>query len=388
MQRVELRRMLLLLVATNLALHTGCTVPDQYFAKNTATLVRGEPINGVIVTAEQVTPAALADWKQQSVNVALMLTDEKSSVAETTAANQILAAGLKLDYFIEVGRCPELAAAHPEWMASLQGHAEWRRLFPDVPEPTDRQVIKNSPWVPVLYRESFEAHSDRIKQLLSNKPAAQRIWLNDLQGAPSACGCGHPLCRWTADYGPIKTATPLGQDAAAKFVATIKSLATSSEVIPIFVGECEADDEDTICCGVACFKGKCWRDFTLQLDALAAESPLIGVACFYQAFERDLPRYGEPAGWVAFTIDSFSDMPQRRDGTGVTPDRLIAVLQGWNVSSEQVAAQIAQAKQVDAAGWLISLTPIEQSWEPVLFDLPASIVVDPNVEPANDHDHH
>ena len=36
-----------------------------------------------------------------------------------------------------------------------------------------------------------------------------RRFLNDLQAAPSACGCGNTFCRWTPDYGPIRTATEL-----------------------------------------------------------------------------------------------------------------------------------------------------------------------------------
>jgi hypothetical protein len=332
---------------------------------------RAEPLVGVIVSADQVTDENLAQWRTKGISVALTLTADSNSNNERHAAESIRSNGLVLDYFVEVGRCPELAAAHPEWMASLQGHPEWRKLFPDAPIPTKRQVIKNFPWVPILYRESFDAHVARIQRLLAGKPNPRRIWLNDLQGAPSACGCGHPLCRWTADYGSIKTASPLDHHAAANFVRSISAVAGDAEIIPILVGECEADDKDTVCCGVECFEGRCWNDFTLQLDSLATESDRMGVACFYQLFERDLDRYEDPAGWVSFTLNSFSEMPRLRDGIGVTPDRLIAVLQGWDVSPSQIEFQIQQAKQAKAAGWLVCLTPIDQSWQPVVFDLPA-----------------
>jgi hypothetical protein len=325
-----------------------------------------------VVTADQVNAANLATWQAQQNPVALKIDSVANHAADLDAAVAIENAGLQLDYFIEVARCPEMAAAHPEWMASLQGHPEWRRSFPEVPEPNDRQVIKNSPWVPILYRETFDAHVTRIKDLLERKPAPTRIWLNDLQAAPSACGCGHPLCRWTADYGPIKTATPLGHTAAAEFVIAIKQLATNSEIIPIFVSECEREDKDSVCCGVACFEGKCWKDFTRQLDALAAKSPNIGVACFYREFDRDLPRYAKPAGWIHYTLDSFSSMPPQRDGTGVPAERLIAILQGWDVSPEQLAAQIERVNETDARGYLVALCPIEQDWQPVVFDIPQS----------------
>jgi hypothetical protein len=210
----------------------------------------------------------------------------------------------------------------------------------------------------------------RIRQLISGKPLAGRIWLNDLQGAPSACGCGHPLCRCTADYGPVLTATPAAPGAAARFVAAIEEIAPFAEIIPIFAGECEAEDRESVCCGVACFEGRCWKDFTIQLDAVARETEQIGISCFYKYFDRDLPRYGAAAGWIAFAIDSFSTMPRLRNGTGVPPHRLIAILQGWDVTEEQVSAQIDQAKRAHSAGWMIVLSPIDQSWKPVIFDLP------------------
>ncbi len=239
-----------------------------------------EPLVGVIVSADQVTDHNLAQWRTEGVSVALTLTADSNSNNERQAAEAIRSNALVLDYFIEVGRCPELAAAHPEWMASLQGHPEWRKLFPDTPIPTKRQVIKNFPWVPILYQESSDAHIARIKRLLDGKPAPSRIWLNDLQGAPSACGCGHPLCRWTADYGPIKTASSLDHHAAAEFVRRVRAIAGDAEIIPVLVGECEADDKDTLCCGVACFEGQCWKDFTKQLDTLATESDRMGMPVF------------------------------------------------------------------------------------------------------------
>jgi hypothetical protein len=331
---------------------------------------------GIVVTAEQVTAANLAQWKATRSPVVLKIDSVANHQQDREAALAIDQAELQLDYFIEVARCPELAAQHPEWMASLQGHPGWRTQFPDLAQPTARQVIKNQPWVPILYRESFDAHVARIQSLLKDKPPAKRIWLNDLQGAPSACGCGHPLCRWTADYGPIKTATPLDQNAAAEFVAAVRQLSAGAEIIPIFVGECEEEDKHTVCCGVACFEGKCWKEFTKQLDAVAKTSPTIGVACFYREFNRDLPRYDKAAGWIDYTLDSFSTMPAKRDGVGVPAGRLIAVLQGWDVSSIQLESQIERVKETEAIGYLVALCPIDQNWQPVVFDLPASVVTD------------
>ena len=179
-----------------------------------------------MLTADLATPARLQLRGTGYSAVALLLTgtDDRSAQADRQAADRIGKAGLDLYYWIEVGRCPELADKHPRWMASLQGHPEWRRFHPDFPQPKDDEVVKTYPWTPIFYREAFEAQLSRIQRLVTTRPSAQGLFLNDLQGAPSACGCGNPVCRWTTDYGPIVTATRLGNDAPANFVAAVKRL--------------------------------------------------------------------------------------------------------------------------------------------------------------------
>ena len=164
----------------------------------------------------------LEDQRYNSVAIVLSATDEAGKLAELKAANQVLKCGLQLAYWVEVARCPELADAHPDWMASLQTHDEWRRFFPDAPQPKPNEVIKTYPWVPVLSREPFAGQLDRVKRLLADRPTANRLFLNDIQGAPSACGCGNTLCRWTSDYGKRRTTVPLGDDAPLLFVNAIK----------------------------------------------------------------------------------------------------------------------------------------------------------------------
>ncbi len=342
-----------------------------------------KPPQGVVLSAADVDHATLSNWSGHAV--AIWLNGGAAKETEIAAARMVLNAGSTLDYFIEIGRCPELADEHPAWMASLQGHDEWRRLFPDFQSLAGRQVVKNYPWVPILYEESFEAHLKRVEALLRGLPVPRRVWLNDLQGAPSACGCGHPLCRWTADYGPVKTATPRGDDAAARFVEAVAKLVPASEVIPILVGECEEADRETVCHGVECFEGICWKAFSRQLDALSGVAPRIGVGCFYREFSRDFDRYGGEAGWVRWTLESFSKMPRLRNGVGVMPDRLIAVVQGWDVSSEQLQAQLDQAGVAGAAEQLIVVPRLDQSWQPQVFDLPDSFVM-PGTS-TSDHDH-
>ena len=65
-------------------------------------------------------------------------------------------------------------------------------------------------------------------------------------------------------------------------------------------------------------------------------------------------------------------MPPKRNGIGIPARRLIAVLQGWDVTPEQVKAQIENVGRAQAAGYVVALTKIDQSWEPRIIALPAS----------------
>ena len=335
-----------------------------------------DTLNGVMLSDEQVTAAELTRLKSAADGSAVVLQlngiTAQEQQREESAAARIVESGLTLYYWIEIARCEELADAHPEWMASLQGHPEWRRLFKDAPIPLEKtEVVKNYPWVPIFYKEAFDAHVARVTRLLANKPQAAGIFLNDLQGAPSACGCGNTLCRWTTDYGPIQTATPLKDDAAALFVAAISQLAPNSTVIPVWLTECEEHDceEDGVCGGVGCFNGICWKAWNRQLQPVAEQSDRIAVLMPFRMFERDSPRYGEAGAWIGHALKMFQSMPVKQNSKPIEPHRLIAIVQGWDVSEADIAAQKHHAEVTGAAGTIIVRTPINQSWKPVLHQL-------------------
>jgi hypothetical protein len=330
-------------------------------------------LRGVLMTAAQANGSPLRPLKAEGTNaVVLSLTEDEPAKAVRAAARRIQAAGLELYYWIEIGRSPALAKAHPEWMASLQGHPEWRRHFPQAPTPAAGEVVKNYPWVPVRYQEAFDAHLQRVTALLRDKPAARGLFLNDLQAAPSACGCGNPLCRWTPDYGPIRTATRLPADAAARFVAAVAERAPQTPVIPVWTPECEEPDmaKGGACAGVGCFRGDCWYEYTAQLMPLARQCPTLAALLPYRALGRDLPRYGPTAGWVAQALRSFAEMPPQRRGQAIPADRVIAVLQGWDVTPAERDAQIRRAEEAGAAGTVVALMKIEQGWEPQIVRVP------------------
>jgi hypothetical protein len=328
---------------------------------------------GALVTAETATVDQLDVLKKDGYSTIVLQIRSSTAAAiqqDVSAAKRISAADLDVGYWLEIARSPELADAHPLWMASLQGHPEWRRLHKDVSFPKQGETIKNYPWVPILYEEPFAAHLDRIKKLLAALPPPKHLFLNDLQGSPSACGCGNPVCRWTADYGPVVTATKLGDDATARFVAEVKKLVTvETAVIPVLTTECEEHDKekDALCAGVGCFKGICWKAYTKQLMPVAAGSPQIGVLLLYQEFGQDTPHYKQPAGWIQHALAGFATMPPKNGGRAIGPERLIAVLQGFGVTERQLADQIARAQDARCSGYLVSFAKIDQSWEPRLI---------------------
>jgi len=266
---------------------------------------------------------------------------------EATAADaeRVRAHGLALAWWVEVARCPELADARPELMASLQGHDDWRRLFPGVAPAGPGTVTKAWPWVPVTSREGFDAQRARVLARLRALPAAGVVFLSGLQGAPSACGCGSSLCRWTADYGDLRTNTPLAADAAARFVAEIAAALAPSEVVPVWVTECEP--ADPACGSVPCYSGKCWRAFAEQWRPLARGSETVAMLLSARSL-------GRAPGWPARAAALLGEQ------TAAAPaHRLLAVI--------DEATDPATLCHCDAV--VVVRAPIDQRFEPRLVAL-------------------
>ena len=322
---------------------------------------------GVLVPPAEVTQEFLRIARETGTNAIVLELSAPNAAQVKRAAEQVRQTRLDLYYWIEIGRSPEFADAHPEWMASIQTHPEWRRFFPSLPALQSGEVVKTYPWVPIWYEESFAAHLARVNKLLKSVPVARGIFLNDLQAAPSACGCGHQLCRWTPDYGPLQTAQRRGDSAAADFVAALRKAAPETRIIPVWVTECEQTDAEGLCAGVGCFKGACWREWTKQLVHVAEQTETLGALVPYRAWDRDLARYGAEAGWIKAAVGSFETMPARYERRGVAASRIVTVLQGWEVTPGQVQAQLARSGESGAGGFLVSRVRIEQGWEPRIF---------------------
>ena len=62
-------------------------------------------------------------------------------------------------------------------------------------------------------------------------------------------------------------------------------------------------------------------------------------------------------------------MPRRHASQPVVANRLICVLQGWDVTPAEVKAQKEQAVAAGAAGYIVSKAKIDQQWQPRIHKL-------------------
>ncbi|HEV3256292.1 MAG TPA: hypothetical protein VG013_05375 [Gemmataceae bacterium] len=333
-----------------------------------------KPFEAVLAAADGVDAEKVAGWKKEGFRaVVIVLDDRHEARALQKAADAVAANSLELYYWIEVGRNPTLARRHPEWMASLGMHDDWRKRFPKVRPLEKGEVAKVWPWVPISYRETFDAQTTRIKRLLARVPAGYRgLLLNDLQGGPAACGCGNLQCRWAVDYGVPSTATKLaGPDVAARFVAEVGKSVKGKEVIPVWTTECEQEDLPRgqppkqgwgtgYCGNVPCFDF-CRKKFAEQWTALhAGRRGPTGLLLLHREFQRDRKEYGGAAAWITHALAYFG-----KQGTRPLPRRrLWLVVQGYDVSAEDEAAARRVAAKTGAGGVLVARTRIDQSYEP------------------------
>jgi hypothetical protein len=353
------------LLAPLIALICSCRTPTVEWPGHKAL-----EFSGVLISPAGISAKRLRAFRAEGYRAVALELDEASLAAAQRAVQSIQNTGLDLWYWIEIARNPRLADQHPAWMASLQGHEAWRRVHPRAPRLGPEFCMKNYPWVPISYQPAFAAHLDRVKCLLARLPRPRGLLLNDLQSGPSACGCGHPLCRWTSDYGPQVTAQRLGPEAAAGFVQAVQQLVPGTRVVPVWATECEQQDQHGLCGGVGCYDGLCWKEWTRQLMPLARQTDRIGVLSLVQTFDRELPRYGTHAAWIRHAVASFAQMPPQRGGEPIPARRLIPVLEASGRAAAEIRAQIQHCLQLETAGYLVALVPIDQSWRPRPFRLP------------------
>ena len=334
------------------------------------------PVEIVLVEAEAVTPAAVSQWRQERFGAVAVVLDERTGEARyRELARDISDGGLDLYCWTEVARNPKLATAHPRWMAALGSHEDWQKNFPSFPEPSVGEVAKAFPWVPIGYRETFDAHLARIEQLLKRAPPGWRgLLLNDLQAGPSSCGCGNLQCRWAIDYFVPPTATKLeGDDVAARFVAEVRKRAGDKTVIPVWTTECEEVDlpadkhqgkPGTGLCGtVGCATGACPKVFTRQWSALASgHDGAICLLALHTALQRTQKEFGGGPGWVTNAIAYVDKTLPANSGKAIGSARLWVVVEDTKNAEGVTARELATKAGVSAV--IVARAKIDQSYEP------------------------
>lgn len=335
-----------------------------------------KPVEIVLVEPASVDLGKAAAWKAEGFGaVALVVDEQYEAPVIKLAADAAAAAGLSVYLWIEIGRNPEMAKEHPEWMASLGMHGDWRVRFPKVRPLENGEVAKAWPWVPIGYKDSFDAHLARVARLLERAPAGYRgILLNNLQGGPASCGCGNLQCRWAIDYHVSSTATVLA-GAAPKFLTEVGKMAPGKEMIPVWTTECEAEDLPVVkrptggwgtglCGSVPCFD-YCRARFAEQWQALQANrTGPTAVLALHQEFQRDRPEYGSPAAWVSRAVDYCE---KQKTTATVPPSRLWVVVQGYDVPAEETVAARKEASRTGAGAIIVARTWLDQSYEPRIF---------------------
>ena len=331
------------------------------------------PLEAVIVAVDDVSSERAAGWKKEGFKAVVIVVDERHEAASLRkAADAIKEQSLQFFFWIEIARSPLLAEEHPQWMASLGTHQDWRQRFPKVARPGKNEVVKAWPWVPIGYRETFDAQLIRVGRLIERLPDGyDGILLNDLQGAPASCGCGNLQCRWAIDYKVPSTATPLTEtDIAARFVAEVEKLAKGKTVVPVWTTECEQEDLSPtkrqqgwttgLCCEVPCFE-TCRKKFEEQWTALHAKTDKpTALLMLHKEFQRNVKGYGEPTGWIAQAAEFW-----RRQGPKPLPGKsLWLVVQGYDVPPAEEQAARQAAINAGAGAVLVARTRLDQSYEP------------------------
>jgi hypothetical protein len=290
---------------------------------------------------------------------------EAETVGRALAAAR--AAGLEPYLWIEVARDEAAARAHPEWLSEPQ-HTEWLELFPEQDWTGRRAVVY--PWICVNNRAVFDYALDRVARLVKavREPFAG-VFLNDIQGGPAGCGCGNDLCRsWDNSPGEKIAPSPYERPEtffSVVFLHALRRRLPGTALVPIICEECETgitmdgiespDDVLGECHGVPC--RPCSTDYYPRLIDSLRDEPRVGLLSFYKLWRRNVPLWGPEAGWVGAVLRRYHE----RDPA----QQLISVLQGWDVTDAELAAQIAQSRAGGSAGTLVCGSMIDQSFWPV-----------------------
>lgn len=271
------------------------------------------------------------------------------------------AAGLEVDYWIEIGRDPVAAAANAAWL-----HRPHKTVF------YGGEPVAISDWVCINNKEVFEYEIARVTRILGRVPSAdvRNVFLNDLLGAPEGCGCGNALCRmWDGSLGE-KIAlgdgpAAFGDDPVAplQFTEEVERRFPTLAVIPVITEECEAgvthagvvDAETTLGYGrMLCSYPDALESYPRLIHMLASR-PAVALLTLDRTFGRDHPAFGEPGAWIGAALDRYREYDARQS--------LWVVIEGWELGAASVDDRLRAAEAHGAAGAIVAGRRIDQAWE-------------------------
>lgn len=311
------------------------------------------PLRAVLIDAAEAQPARIAAITAQGERCVLLRLDE-SARNLAAAVGAVRAHGCQVGYWLEVGRSPTLAESHPELVAPLEGHEGWRHAYPTVPVPGPGEIVRAFPWVPISCKEAWLLQLTRTAALLAEAPPVDHVFLNDLQDAPSSCGCGNLLCRWTPLARKTRVGTPLPRNYAAEFAASVRRIARGARVVAVLASECESTDQSGPCGGVDCAASPCWQQLAIAWGAVAADPEPIGLLALARTFRK-------PADWPSDRVAWLRGWSLAK---GHAERPLLPVLQAWGGDEAHARREAEACLRSGAAGYVLALDPVEQSITP------------------------
>jgi hypothetical protein len=272
---------------------------------------------------------------------------------------------LEPGFWIEIGRDEQAASRHPEWLHIPQ-HTDWLADFPDW-TGANAAVF---PWLPLNNREVFDYQLAKVASIGSRLESGDRIYLSNVQNPPTGCGCGNLQCRsWDNSPGEKIAPSPYehkDQFFTSLFIDTVKAKLPRLKITPVLCPECEQGVEMSSVASPDAVTGYCHSincsdpcGSIYYPGLIRALGPLdrVGLLCAYKALRRDLPLYGETAGWIAANIARYGQHGDVR--------KLLAVIQGWDVSTDEIKAQLYLVSKANVRGYILSLLPLDNSYRPV-----------------------
>lgn len=323
---------------------------------------------GEVISIEDLAGGALRRARDDASDLIVLTVDEEPDVDDLKDAAQLVRrAGFALGFWIEVGPSVTLARRRPELLAKLRGHAEWRRDFPGLVMPPDGEEIVAWPWIPILSDAGLAAQTERVLSLIDGLPPAELVFLDGLQGAPSACGCGNPLCRWAIDYEPSGPDGARGgapePRAAAELVNAVRARLPEGEVVPVFAPECERDDPR--CHGIPCAETRCPGELAAQWRPLVATADRLAVLALHTSFARRRADGSADLGFPERALDSFTrQVTPAGDEVETDRGRLVGVLDGEPYDPELERTMEATLRAAGTRGIVFLRTGIRLGYEP------------------------